>query len=69
MENQIMQNNSPDFMDRAPVGFKISHNASGWYYDLLNSNGCEIGCMAYFETYDSAKLSAEREMHKFKEVA
>ena len=42
----------------------IRHNTSGWYYDLLDEDGCEVGCYPYFLTYDAAKRHAEATVTK-----
>jgi len=38
--------------------YAINHNGLGWYYDLLDHNGCEIECHAYFSTREAALVSA-----------
>lgn len=44
--------------------YKVKRNNTGWYYDVLNFRGEEIGCVRGFKTYDAAKLAAECEIYR-----
>lgn len=46
------------------MSYKIKHSGIGWYYDILNRNGEEIGCVRGFRTYDAAKLAAECDLYR-----